>query len=147
MSSRSSAESERCLSIATKYTPRGITIRYKRGPKLYPADATLYDASMLAPYPDNREALYYFLHECAHFHLKHFNADQAPTRMLRQLYTGNGGLTEAVQEFEAERWAIATMRMEGLSVPRTMLKEAKTYVRGCKKYAHAPSHVKRFAKR
>lgn len=55
------------------------------------------------------------LHEFAHVHLKHWHV----------------GLPEAQIEYEAEHWAIATMRREGIAVPRVMIRKARQYVRWC----------------
>ena len=119
------------ISIAAKYAPQGIRIRYKRKGNLMPAWADLEDKSMLVPVPDNREALYVFLHECAHFHLKHFVPSQSVDPRLRFAYTGNKPPMLAEQEFEAERWAMHIMRTEGVAVPRSILKQAKRYVHSC----------------
>jgi hypothetical protein len=121
----------RYAEIAKKYAPQGIKIRWKRGKKLIPAWADLYLTAMLVPRPRTRDALYVYLHECAHFHLKHFNACDTLDPRLRLAYSGNGNLSMAHEEYEAERWAINVMRKEGLSVSKKMLKEAKKYVKSC----------------
>lgn len=136
--------------IADKYAPQGIKIRYKRGTAIMPAHANLYEGEMLVPRPKTREALYIFLHECGHFHLKHFNACDTEVAKLRIAYTGNGQLTRAHEEFEAEQWAMNTMRMEGLKVPQSMIKEARKYVRQCMKLkpkhdAETPGHIQQWA--
>lgn len=72
---------------------------------------------MYVPRPTTREALYVYLHECAHHHLGHTKPDyRAPLWK---------------QEYEAEQWATSAMRREGLSVPRSMIREAKLYVGEC----------------
>jgi len=106
--------------IAKKWRPRGVTIRFRKDNYLIPAHATvLNDGSkeMYVPFPNSREALFIFLHECAHHHLGHLKPGYAEP-MWRM-------------EYEAEHWAMATMRSEGLHVPRSMIAEAKRYVAEC----------------
>lgn len=119
------------VSIAEKYAPKGIRVRYKRKGNLLPAWADLESKSMLVPVPDSREGLYVFLHECAHFHLKHFMPSQSTDPRLKLAYTGNKPVMLAEQEFEAERWAMHIMRTEGVAVPRRIVKQAKSYVHSC----------------
>jgi hypothetical protein len=113
---------------------------------------------MLVPRPHTREALYIFLHECAHLHLKHFNSCDTEDSRLRLAYTGNGQLPRAQEEYEAEQWAISVMRLEGLKVPKMMIRDAKKYVRDClkesrrgphhaKSAAETPAHVRTWAKK
>ena len=127
------------VEIAERYAPVGIKVRWKRrtnqkGRKknhLYPAHAHLYKREMLTPKPITREKLYVYLHECGHFHLKHFPREWAVTSLHRRLYTRAASLPTHVEEFEAEQFAIQTMRREGIPVPRAMLEDAKAYVRDC----------------
>jgi hypothetical protein len=72
---------------------------------------------MYVPKPVSREALYVYLHECAHHHLGHTKPDYREPLWK--------------QEYEAEQWATTTMRREGLSVPRAMIASAKQYVGEC----------------
>lgn len=105
------------VSVAKRYKPIGVRVRFKKGKKLGPAHAIILEdgvKEMLAPKPVTREALFYFLHECSHFILRHWHV-KIP---LWQ------------QEYEAEQWAIATMRREGIPVSSQSLMEAKSYVRG-----------------
>ena len=105
---------------------------------------------MFIPRPVTRQALYINLHESAHFHLKHFDPEDAQNDDLRDAYTGNHLLAKGHEEYEAEQWTIATMRREGVPVPRSMLRAAKAYVRHLQSQPSAkpvPAHVKRFAKR
>ena len=132
---------QKLAEVAARYAPVGVHIRYKRlnGPRgrkkshLYPAHAHLYKQEMLAPRPTTREKLYVFLHECGHFHLRHFPEDWAVTPLHRRMYTRPEAASEPshVQEYEAEQFAIQTMRREGIPVPRSMMKDAKGYVRDC----------------
>lgn len=113
--------SERFWKVATRYRPRGVRVRFKRGPKLEPAHAT-YDVNnrkeILTPRPDTREGLYMFLHECAHFILNHWYIDPDTREYL----------PEYLYEYEAEMFAHAVMRMEGIKVPKKMSVAAKKYI-------------------
>jgi len=132
---------EKLQEIAMRYAPVGIHIRYKRliKPKrkkmnhLVPAHAHLFKEEMLAPRPVTREKLYVFLHECGHFTLRHFPPSWATNPVHKKLYTRPEAAHQPthVQEYEAEQFAIQTMRREGIPVPRTMLASAKKYVREC----------------
>jgi hypothetical protein len=124
--------------IAKRYRPVGVKVRFKRPPNLAPAHAKVFrdgTKEILTPRPDNREGLYYFLHECAHLILRHFHIPMPIWQM----------------EYEAEMWTIATMRREGIPVPHTMLYAAKKYVKDCiregkaKGEAPPPYKVRRWA--
>lgn len=131
---------EKLTEIAMRYAPVGIKIRWKRrirqspgGRKnhLYPAHAHVAKKEMLAPRPVTREKLYVFLHECGHFQLRHFPKSWTRNKMLRTLYTREDALPRHVEEFEAEQFAIQTMRREGVAVPQAMIRGAKAYVKDC----------------
>ena len=138
--------------IAAKYSPPYIKIRYKRRKNgrliLKPAHACIRREEILTPRPVNPHALEFFLHECAHFHLKHFRRDETDNPKLRKLYTGGETPTLAQQEYEAERWAIETMKREGVAVPREALQLAKDYVAECLDHdtlkRKSPRRVKRW---
>lgn len=111
--------------VAKRYRPKGVKIKYKRGKKLGPAYALVREdgsKEMLTPKPVTREALFYYLHECAHFVLRHWH-------MRIPLWQ---------QEYEAEQWAIATMRREGIPVSRRSMADAKNYVHNI-----AVAHIER----
>lgn len=143
--------------VFDKYKPAFIHVRYKRGPKLTPADAILSDRTMLVPKPHTIEALAVGLHECAHFQLRHFSKYHVPggrkmRKILTALYTGNDKNAWAHEEFEAEQWTIATLRREGLPVTKKTLKSMKAYIKDClasdrKKGHDHPRRVKRFVER
>jgi hypothetical protein len=100
---------------------------------------------ILSPRPDTIEGLAYFLHECGHFHLRHFTPDEANSPKMRELYTGGATETEAQQEYEAEQWTISTLRREGLSVPDHVLEDMRRYVARCvKSGGNVPARVKKF---
>lgn len=107
----------RLVAVAKRYKPIGVRVRFKRGKKLGPAHAIILPdgvKEILSPRPVTREGLFYFLHECAHIVLRHWHV-KIP---LWQ------------QEYEAEMWAIATFRREGIPVSSQSLRDAKEYVRG-----------------
>jgi hypothetical protein len=136
--------------IARRYTPAFIRVRYKRRRNgklvLKPAHACLQREEMLVPRPVTLEALVYYLHECAHFHLRHFDKEEARTPKLAALYAGAATETEAQQEYEAEAWTLATLRREGIAVPAHVIEDMRDYVRQClgKGEGRVPRRVKRF---
>ena len=111
---------DRLVKIAKKYKPRGVFVKFRRDHYLTPAHAdVLHDGTKILYVPklESREALFLFLHECAHHHLGHLKPGyRAPIWKM---------------EYEAEMWAIRTMRSEGMRVPRAMIAEAKRYVAEC----------------
>jgi hypothetical protein len=138
--------------IARKYTPPFIKIRFKRKRNgkvvLAPAHACLLREEMLVPRPDTIEGLAYYLHECAHFWLRHFAPGEALTQKMRDLYTGGETETTAQQEYEAEQWTIATLRREGIAVPKHVMKDMRDYVDACVKFDGdgAPHRVRKFVR-
>lgn len=140
----------RYAEIARRYTPAFIRVRYKRRKRgrliLKPAHACLQREEMLVPKPVTIEALVYYLHECAHFHLRHFDVEEARTAKLAALYAGAAAATVAQQEYEAEAWTIATLRREGIAVPAHVLDDMRAYVRQCisESEGRVPRRVKRF---
>lgn len=86
--------------------------------------------SIYVPFPDTREGLHTYLHECAHVVLKHDSRTQ-------QI---------ALDEYEAERWAIDTLRREGVSISREMMNSARDYVRSAPDIDDAPAYVRRWVK-
>ncbi len=120
----------RYYEIAKRYRPKGVKIRFKR---VFNAPAEAYamlkqdgTKEIYTPRPDCRDGLFYYLHECAHVILRHLYMEDLPIWK---------------QEYEAEMWAIATMRREGIPVSRKMLKEAKKYVKACIKEAGKDAKV------
>jgi hypothetical protein len=65
------------------------------------------------PRPFTRQALYVFLHECAHIVLGHCDSSSKSRHR---------------QEYEAERFAHEAMRRHGVPVPRRQSERAKRYV-------------------
>lgn len=137
--------------IARRYAPPYIKIRWKRRKNgkvvLRPAHACLRREEILSPRVDTIEGLSYFLHECAHFWLRHFTPDEANSKKMLDLYTGGATETEAQQEYEAEQWTISTLRREGLGVPDHILEDMRRYVASCVKSDRdkkVPHRVRRF---
>lgn len=143
---------ERFAEIARRYTPAFIKVRYKRRKNgklvLKPAHACLQREEMLVPKPETLEALAYYLHECAHFHLRHFDPEEARTAALRKMYSGGATETVAQQEYEAEQWTIGTLRREGIAVPSHVMDDMRDYVRQCiaESKGRIPRRVRKFIK-
>ena len=120
------------LKIARKYAPKGIRIRWRRDNKLKPAHADLIKRELLSPRLISVNALAFFIHECGHFHLKHFTKKEAKgDPFLEYLYTGRTPKTVAAMEYEAEQYTITVLRKEGYTVSQELLGEMKTYVADC----------------
>ena len=140
----------RFRAIFEKHAPPGIKVRWKRGKALKPAEANLRKGSMLVPRLLSLEHLGFALHECGHFWLKHFDADEARTVQHRDLYTGNAKPV-AEREYEAERWMIGVMMLHGLPVPRVLRQEARDnvaqYIDDDTAKAKTPSHIKKWSQR
>jgi len=94
-----------------------VSIHDKRGKRI------------ICPPVVSRETLYLYLHECGHVHLGHFRLALETPR----------------EEYEAERWAMNTMRQEGIAVPRKCLSDAKVRVRSHMiKAGGADAHVRKW---
>lgn len=66
-----------------------------------------------APYVVNEFTLHILLHEFAHVHLK------------------NNDVVSHKAEWECDQWAITMMKVEGLKVPKAILKAMRHYARHC----------------
>lgn len=100
-----------CMRVALENTPATVelvVIRRRLG-----GAADFCGRVLVVPRPVTRRALHTFLHECAHIVLGHFR--------------GTAGAAYKA-EFEAERWAGATMRAAGIPVPRKDVRAGKRYV-------------------
>jgi len=102
------AMAERCMAVAERYTPEGVTVTYR---KSLTGTAFYNENRMVAPKPVTRKALYIYLHECAHFHLRH-----------------RGWKSRYMEEFEAEQWAHEKMREAEVPIPREMTQRARDYI-------------------
>jgi len=111
---------KRLLEIAKRYRPAKTKVRFRRDKEIMPAHAAIWADGTREIYSPRilcRESLFIYLHECAHLHLGHCRPDSK--------------MPIWKQEYEAELWAISTMRMEGLAVPRRIMKWARQYVKDC----------------
>lgn len=105
------ALAEKLSAIGARYMPPGWTVTWR---KSLTGRCYYDDKRIAAPRPITRNALYIFLHECAHAHL---HVD--PTGRRKPSH---------VKEHEAEQWAHARMREHDIAVPRRQTKRAKDYV-------------------
>ena len=100
---------DRCLEVAESYLPDGWTVVYRRN---LTGRCYYHKKEIATPRPVTRRALHIFLHECAHAVLHRPRSSKLRHR----------------EEYEAERWAFARMRENGIAVPRKALQRAKQYV-------------------
>jgi hypothetical protein len=111
---------KRLLEVAKRYRPARTKVKFRKGRDLLPAYAWTDEDGIKwieVPRLECRDSLYIYLHECAHHHLGHCrDGYDAPLWKM---------------EYEAEQWAIATMRREGIPVSRKMVASAKAYIRDC----------------
>lgn len=127
--------------IIRKYKPRGWKVVWCAPPKhkswgmdgsYVVALASPVAKTIRCPVVTGPETLFYFLHECGHVLLRHFELYPDPTDM--------------VAEYEAERFALSIMRLEGVTVPRALVQGAKDNLRaGFQRFGQTmPRHVKRW---
>lgn len=121
--------------IVKRYKPKGWKIIHRSKASPDALALSIHDAKgkrIICPKVVDRPTLFLYLHECGHVHLGHFKLT----------------LETAREEYEAERWAMNTMRQEGIPVPRQVIKDAKWRVKKHIKDAggSAPAHVKRYVK-
>lgn len=75
-----------------------------------------------SPHPLCEYTLQILLHEFAHVHLKHITyVGDPPTK----------GIPLHRQEFEADRWSMEIMRIEGITVTKAIVLSHKRYLRRC----------------
>ncbi len=119
-------------SIIKRHRPKGFRIRFSRHRKTS-GKASFERKVIYCPHVTGPETLQIYLHECAHVHLKHKDEP-----LLHKI------------EFEAEMWAIAIMRLEGIPVPQSVLVAAREYVSRCihsdeAKGLPIETHIRRWA--
>ncbi|MDE2364407.1 MAG: hypothetical protein KGM42_17155 [Hyphomicrobiales bacterium] len=102
------AAAVRYQAIAVKHTPDDVEVVYR---KRLTGCAWARSRRIAVPRPVTRRALHVYLHEVAHVVLRHYH--DRPVH---------------VQEYEAEQWAFAVMRAEGVPIPRASVRRAKAYV-------------------
>ena len=101
--------------IVRRHTPPGWTVVETKNHTRHLSGAAWADYKQISiPTLTDVLTVYIFLHECAHVHLGHFIEPPPHTH---------------VQEFQAERMAMAIARAEGLRLPGAITREAKRYVR------------------
>jgi hypothetical protein len=103
------AAAERFSLIAVKWTPADVHVSFRRH---LTGCAWAQSRKISVPRPRTRRALHIYLHEIAHVVLEHFHSKP-----------------EYLQEYEAELWAFAVMRAEGISIPAKSIERAANYVR------------------
>jgi hypothetical protein len=104
---------ERIDEIVKRYRPKGWRVRESK--HRYKSRSALADPArrvFYVPTLCDANALFLFLHECGHVHLRHWHIKQPAHR----------------EEFEAERYAANTLRSEGIQLPRWILDDARTRV-------------------
>ena len=101
---------DRYYALAMASLPPGWT--YGAFRKSLTGYVTIRDKFLVGPKPVTRKALYIWLHECGHAHL----------------HPRHGCKPSHVMEYEAEQWAHATMRANGIPVPKSMTDRAKRHV-------------------
>jgi len=100
--------------IVRRYTPSDWIVRETRArTKSKSGQCDFLNETISVPKLEDAQSIYVFLHECQHYHLGHYRI----------------GRVGHVQEYEAERSAIALARIEGIQIPRHVVKEARAYVR------------------
>lgn len=124
--------------LIAQHRPRGWKVRYTdRSHDRYQswAYADFLHKRITCPKIVDRETLFLYLHECGHARLRHMTG-------------GADRISTVEQEYEAECYAVASMRSAGISVPRDCLAEAKGRVRDHIDEADydVPSKIKRWAK-
>lgn len=97
--------------IIRRHTPDGWTVKQSKRREQWGV-AQGATRTIRVPVISGPGGVITFLHECAHVHLGHFR----------------GGVPPHVEEYEAERTAIAIAKNEGVLVSRANLREAKDYV-------------------
>jgi hypothetical protein len=100
---------KRCLILAADWTPHGCTWTIDDDTLQYWAWTV--SNAMLVPTPDNPEALYYYLHECAHIRLEHIS------RKPRYL-----------EEYEATVWALSLMQEARIPIPHRVRRSTRSYL-------------------
>jgi hypothetical protein len=121
MSSRAPVPAERFMAIAMAELPPGWTYSFR---KSLSGCCYTHEKRISAPKPVSREALYIWLHECAHAHENHVGQC-------------------LLQEVRAEQWAHATMRKHGIAVSKSIIKAAKRNVGSAivRALVHGEKHI------
>jgi hypothetical protein len=86
------------------------------------AEANFERRIIRSPHVGCEYTLQILLHEFGHVHLKHISYVGDPP---------DKGIPMHRQEFEADRWSMEIMRLEGVTVTRAIKLSAKRYLRHC----------------
>lgn len=105
---------DRIEDIVRRHTPSDWTIRETRArTHSKSGECDFENETIRVPKLEDAQSVYIFLHECQHVHLGHYRLERI----------GH------VQEYEAERSALALARIEGIRIPRPVVQAARDYVR------------------
>jgi len=127
---------ERINGVVHRHRPKGWRVREsKHRYAVSSAEAHYEKRTLYVPTICDKNSLFIFLHECGHVVSRHFHLD----------------LTAHREEFEAERYAIHVFRNEGIPLPRSVLDEARSRIRGIinqdiRKGIRIQPHIARWAK-
>jgi hypothetical protein len=108
--------------IVKKHKPRGYRLLMRKLNATYGLAQFVRQITIDRELPE-REALFYFLHECGHVNLRHLKVEQQfqPTWLM---------------EYEADQYAIKAMKADGIPIPRRCISENKEVMRDYIKKAH-----------
>ena len=101
--------------IVKRYKPFGYEL-VRRKVSLVDAQVNSVREIVLSSSLEGRDGLFVFLHECGHIALTH-------------LRTQKEAIPRWQEEYEADQFAITTMRKEGVSIPKDRLNFQKSEVR------------------
>lgn len=101
----------RIRSVVKRWTPKGFKIRDTADP--WEVSCINTNKTIVCPPLVDRYALGCFLHEVGHFILRHFDAN----------------IPRWQEEYEADQFAMRTMRDEGIAVPAELVTQARYNVR------------------
>lgn len=92
--------------------------------------------TIYAPHVVDEFTLQILLHECGHVHMKHFT---------------HGKSCMHKEEWEAERWSMEIMRMEGIAVTPLIKRGVRRYIKLCLDHDESHGvpihmHIERYAK-
>lgn len=119
--------------IAKRYLPKGWRLKERKSRHGNDGLADASRKTLYCPPLDDAYALYVALHEAGHIHLKH---SICPGRSSKEQLA-----QQWIEEYEAETYAIATCRLEGVKVSRDTLAEARAYVGRMFHHRHDPSDL------
>lgn len=108
---------ERIQEMMNRYLPMGWTIKAPWKSKKHDGEASWAKGRRisLAKYPYDAYSLYVFLHECGHVFMGHCHPSSHMPLHL--------------EEYEAERWALMILDIEGIKSPGSIVTSAKRNVR------------------